>query len=581
MNELELRGERRRGQFELVLFFLVALIFLSSGIGLRDPWPADEPRFVLVARDMVETGEWFFPRVGGELYQDKPPLFFWIMAAAITATGSVRLAFLLPSLFAALGVLGLVYDLGRRWWSHRTGLIASATLLVTLQFVLEAKVAQIDMMLCFFATFAVYGMARHLRDGPSWPWYLAGCAAMGAGVITKGVGFLPLLLLIPYGWAVYAGWPKTTRSRSLLWIMGPVVMLMVISAWLVPMVVLVANSGDVTLEAYRNEILLKQTAERYAAPWGHIKPWWYFPVNVIPSLWLPLSIALPWLIPQWWKSIREKDLRIFLLVGWAVLAVLFFSASAGKRGVYVLIALPAVALAASPWIEELWERRGVHRAAFFITVCATAMLSLGALETSFSLLPDVSKISSELGVSLTPFLLLFAFAGLIAIALFGVRRGAAGLIGFTSILWVAMTLWVAPSIDEARSGRQFVHKLERVTSAGGEIGIVRWKEQFLLQSHRPVTHFGHRRSDRNDENHDAIAWLLGRPNRRLVVDAAALGSCFERGQFVDEAHGERWYVVSAADVLNRCMGKGDATLARMYTPPFESHELPARQIAAP
>ena len=31
------------------LFWLVALLVLGAGLGLRDPWPADEPRFALVA----------------------------------------------------------------------------------------------------------------------------------------------------------------------------------------------------------------------------------------------------------------------------------------------------------------------------------------------------------------------------------------------------------------------------------------------------------------------------------------------------------------------------------------------------
>ncbi|MBK7904540.1 MAG: hypothetical protein IPJ97_17655 [Proteobacteria bacterium] len=33
--------------------FLVgfALLLMATGLGLRDPWPADEPRFALVAQD--------------------------------------------------------------------------------------------------------------------------------------------------------------------------------------------------------------------------------------------------------------------------------------------------------------------------------------------------------------------------------------------------------------------------------------------------------------------------------------------------------------------------------------------------
>ena len=43
------------------LFMLFALVLLGAGIGLRDPWPSDEPRFVLAAKQMVESGDWLFP----------------------------------------------------------------------------------------------------------------------------------------------------------------------------------------------------------------------------------------------------------------------------------------------------------------------------------------------------------------------------------------------------------------------------------------------------------------------------------------------------------------------------------------
>ncbi|HEX4970415.1 MAG TPA: hypothetical protein VFV69_05120, partial [Steroidobacteraceae bacterium] len=66
---------------DLLWLFGLALLLIATGIGLRDPWPPDEPRFALVARDMVATGDWLLPRVGGQPYADKPPLFFWLVAA--------------------------------------------------------------------------------------------------------------------------------------------------------------------------------------------------------------------------------------------------------------------------------------------------------------------------------------------------------------------------------------------------------------------------------------------------------------------------------------------------------------------
>src|SRR4051812_33784245 len=116
---------------DLLWLLALALLLIATGIGLRDPWPADEPRFALVARDMVATGHWLLPRVGGQPYADKPPLFFWLIAVCLEVTRSLRIAFLLPSFFAAFGCTALVYDLGRRLWNRESGIAAALALLFT------------------------------------------------------------------------------------------------------------------------------------------------------------------------------------------------------------------------------------------------------------------------------------------------------------------------------------------------------------------------------------------------------------------------------------------------------------------
>src|SRR5215467_2650946 len=123
---------------------LIAVVVLGAGIGLRDPWPSDEPRFALSAKQMVDSGDWLFPHRGRELYSDKPPMLMWTQAAAYELTRNWRIAFLLPSLLAGLATLALTYDLGRRLWNPRVGFFAAAALLATFQFVYQIKRAQID-----------------------------------------------------------------------------------------------------------------------------------------------------------------------------------------------------------------------------------------------------------------------------------------------------------------------------------------------------------------------------------------------------------------------------------------------------
>src|SRR5262249_57646591 len=86
---------------DVVWVALAVLVFIGTGLGTRMPWPADEPRFVLIARDMVHSGDWLFPRVGGDLYPDKPPAFFWLLSLGYWLTGSVPASFLFPSFIPA------------------------------------------------------------------------------------------------------------------------------------------------------------------------------------------------------------------------------------------------------------------------------------------------------------------------------------------------------------------------------------------------------------------------------------------------------------------------------------------------
>jgi 4-amino-4-deoxy-L-arabinose transferase-like glycosyltransferase len=175
------------------------------------------------------------------------------------------------------------------------------------------------------------------------------------------VGFLPLLILIPFAILREQRWtPRTRNTSAALWAIGLPAFLIAVGTWLVPM--LLAANADPTLAAYRDEILFRQTVDRYASAWHHREPFYYFIVQVIPGLWLPLTLLLPWLIPQWRDACKQRDLRIALLLSWVVLVVLFFSFSSGKRGVYILPALPAVALASAPYLIELAQRRNVQRA---------------------------------------------------------------------------------------------------------------------------------------------------------------------------------------------------------------------------
>lgn len=167
---------------------------------------------MLAAKHMVDSGEWLVPHRGREFYAEKPPVFMWIQAATYSAFPDWKLAFLLPSLLAALGTLWLTYDLARRLWGKPMAIYAAGALWVCVQFGLQAKRGQIDMVLVFMTTLSLWAMLRHLLRGPAWGWLWFGAFMAGVGTVTKGVGFLPLLVLIP--WVVARRYAATPNGAS-------------------------------------------------------------------------------------------------------------------------------------------------------------------------------------------------------------------------------------------------------------------------------------------------------------------------------------------------------------------------------
>lgn len=544
---------------DLAVLLGVGLLLLATGLGLRDPWPPDEPRFALIARDMVESGEWLFPRVGGDLYQDKPPLFFWLIAAGYALTGSLRLAFLLPSLLAALGTLVLVYDITRRLWNRAAGFWAALTLLFTIQFTVEARVAQIDAVLCFLTTLALYGLLRHLllRDG--WHWYVLSGVAAGAGVISKGVGFLPFLVLLPYAYARWRKWPlPPLQATAARWSGAPLAFAGTLALWLVPMLLAVVASGDPALEAYRDELLFRQTVTRYADAWHHRRPFYYY-LGVMLTFWLPLAALLPWLVPRWSERLRARDARILLLLGWAILVVLFFSLSPGKRGVYVLPALPALAIASGESLRGLWQRADVQRAGATLAVLVVLASATAFVYLAWLAPERAVELRAQYGLRyLVPFAAI-AVLGSMAVLACGLHRGALACAWVFGLTWLVAGLTIFPQINATRSGASFVAHLEKVADPARELGLMAYKEQFLLHLERPSVNFGHSRwREGQQEAYDAARWLNGSPTRQLLLPEGQLEPCFRdaRPRIEVGRSARRTWVLVAGTAAQDCASKG-------------------------
>lgn len=541
-------------------------LLILAGYGLRDPWPADEPRFAGVALDMVRSGDWLIPHAGGDLYQDKPPLHFWLMGVGFLLTDSLRLGFLLPSMLASLGTLLLVYDLVRRLHGREAGRLAAVTLVSCIHFVMTTRGAQIDATLIFFCTLALWGLMRHLLQGaPIWV-AMFGAFGAGLGVIDKAVGVLALVLLPLAAWLAGRMGLQKLRASSVFAVLA--VFVATILMWLVPMLWHVASEGTPELAAYRDEILFQQTVTRYTQAWHHIRPWYYYLVEVIPVLWLPLSALLVWLVPRWRKDWREGRAAVWLPLLWAIFVVTFFSLSTGKRGVYVLPALPALAIAAAPHLPALFASRGVQRLSCVLAlllVVPGAVLAVG----SWLAVPRVVDLlaDSELR-SLTP---IYAFAILAGVAwLLAVRLKP--ILAWPLVLACLTLTWgfgVAPQINGERSASDFIRQVTAAVPEDRELGLLAYKEQFLLYLDRDTVNFGHARWREGDaEAFDAARWLSGSEQRVLLVPEHFIERCFSQSprRFAGESSDDRWYLVSGQP-SRECVERGNPKKVIRYPTP--------------
>ena len=547
---------------KLYRLLFLALFALGAGIGLRDPSPPDEPRFALAAKTMVESGHWLIPQRGSELYAEKPATFMWLQAAFYALTGELQIAFLLPSLLAGLLTLWLVADLARRLWRPGLAPWAASALFISLQFGLQAKRGQIDMLLTAMTTVALWGLLVHLLRGPQRGALLLAGFAAGLGTVTKGVGFLPLLMLI-----AYLGWRLHWRSRSELppagggW-QGTSLLLpsFVIGAlvWLGPLLLATWWLDTPELRGYTQELLFHQTGARYLHAWHHHKPLWYYG-QVILTLWLPGALLLPWLLPAWWRRLRRGDLRYWLLLGWSLLVLLFFSLSPGKREVYLFPALPAVVLAAVPLLPGLLRRRPVQwllRGYLLLLGLLAALLAVGG----WAGLPAVLKLAAKRaleGDDLQQLLLGCAVVAVVALGialLLPARRLGRGLIGFSAALWLCYGLLLAPALDASSSGKQLMAEVADKLPADTELGIVELKEQLLLQADRPIADWGYRQPVAVQWA-GAVRWLNAAPERRwLLVRTKRLPDCLKADALLPLGRANRveWALLSARALSPAC-----------------------------
>ncbi len=467
---------------DLLRLALAAALLFRPGLGRRDVWNPDEARYAEVARELRDAGSWAVPRLYGAVYTLKPPLFFWLVAASSLITGEVdETAVRIPSALAGIGAVLLVYRLGRRLHGRRAGLLAAVVFATAFKVMWQARFGQIDMLLAFLVALQLWFFVRgytERRPRCYWLMYLAG----GLAVLAKGpAGVLPPLLAI-VAFLLWNG--EREELRRLRLGRGLLLVAAVVLAWLVP-------AGLVGGQAYLDQIVLRQNVTRYANPWHHRLPWYYY-LTVIPPEFLPWSLLLPTaFVAARGLGGRARD-GFRLAVCWAVVTVVFFSLSPAKRDVYVLTMYAAMALLVGAGLDRLaalWPARRRWATWPFAIFAILVLLVVVALPVAGRRREEAATLGGD------PFVwtVTAAFLPLLLGALFAwwsARHGRIGrAVGSVAAGMAALELVLAfvllPRFDVVKSARALSGELVERIQPGDVYGIYpRLDSTFLFYSRR-------------------------------------------------------------------------------------------------
>lgn len=503
----------------LSILLPLALLSFAFNLGGYDLWPADEPRFAQVSREMMEWGDYLVPRINNENYDEKPPLLFWSIAAFSWPFGDVtETSARMPSVLGALIVVLFTYLLAHRLYGPRVALWAALVLITTQRFWWQARTAQIDMLLTACLTVGLYALWRfdvERRKG----WLVLLYLMIGAGMLAKG----PPALVFPVLFIVAYYWKNPAVRKQTHWIIGLLFAVAVVALWYLPARMLAADGAQEAVAEGIGGNLFRNIVGRVFLGVSKAQAPWYYIVN-LPADLFPWTLFLPYTLYYAWAN-RRRDKMMRFLICWTVPAFIFFSIVIGKRAIYILPLYPAFAIVIALSVlalvdsgRERWLRRAMGLWA--------ALLAILAAGTFVLPMTDYAHLSTP-GLS--------AFGGLcIALAMVaGVtawKRAAARIPAALAAQFLLLTLGasaaVLPVVNEVKGASEFCAPLRELAEADKEytlysVGFSR--EEFIFYAHHfhtplltelvGVDHLseeelykvGRHIKDLHDDIHDAVA----------------------------------------------------------------------------
>ncbi|MCB0629445.1 MAG: glycosyltransferase family 39 protein [Saprospiraceae bacterium] len=206
--------DREAVRYSLLLALLGSIFYVSflGGVHLFD-W--DEINFAEISREMLITKEYTRVYVDFLPFWEKPPFFFWLQASAMSIFGVNEFAARLPNAICGILTLVVLFNIGRRLYNTRFGLIWAGVYFGTILPFLYFKSGIIDPWFNLFIFLGIYYFILfHWKRNKYtdielprsyWTYLIIGGLSIGMGILTKGqVAYLLAGLTFFVYWVIYA-----------------------------------------------------------------------------------------------------------------------------------------------------------------------------------------------------------------------------------------------------------------------------------------------------------------------------------------------------------------------------------------
>ena len=370
----------------LVLLIVAVAAFWPQLAGSE--WRGTEARRVQIAWEMLQSGDWLVPTLGGERTFAKPPLHYWVLALCLQAFGLEPIAARLPALLGFWLLAGAVFLCLRDTHGRTTAWLAALGILCSPVVVEGVPNAEIDPPFAALTALSMLwlgrGMALHARG-----------AVLGAGVL----GGLALLSKGPPYFLFLAGavlvWARRRAMWGWPWFVAPLLALPLV--WLLPLLAFAADPERLADQAGEESV-----GRLFLFEWKHVVD---TPLHLVRSFLVTLPFGL-WVFydrrPPGEATLTPPQTMLRVAVGaglGAVLLLVLFPARPtryllpavvlfvcalaprvatwlerptplpqGARTVVRLVAvLAAIGIAASPWLPPPLPGRTVWLLVFFAT----------------------------------------------------------------------------------------------------------------------------------------------------------------------------------------------------------------------